>query len=217
MQGSPLFFCDVLKHRFVEEQLGHQPFEAVNLELQLAAPAISIDLAGCVLLSPTIIGRLAMPCLRQMSETVSPLARSRSALRVMAQPRRRSLAFSWVPPGPTYPEIPFRLDQFWGHPGTGSVLRIARWTADGDVILAGPPWQVWRAPSWRKSPRRRRRRPRAQRPWMRRPLRLIRRALPRDPGERQIGDPHGPRSPPKSSEAASQTNGLAIMDHDHSE
>jgi WD40 repeat protein len=32
--------------------------------------------------------------------------------------------------------------------GTGSVLRIARWTADGDVILAGPPWQVWRAPSW---------------------------------------------------------------------
>jgi len=32
--------------------------------------------------------------------------------------------------------------------GTGSVLRIARWTADDDVILAGPPWQVWRAPSW---------------------------------------------------------------------
>ena len=32
--------------------------------------------------------------------------------------------------------------------GTGSVLRVARWTADGDVILAGPPWQVWRAPSW---------------------------------------------------------------------
>jgi WD40 repeat protein len=32
--------------------------------------------------------------------------------------------------------------------GAGSVLRVARWTADGDVILAGPPWQVWRAPSW---------------------------------------------------------------------
>jgi hypothetical protein len=32
--------------------------------------------------------------------------------------------------------------------GTGSVLRVARLTADGDVILAGPPWQVWRAPSW---------------------------------------------------------------------
>jgi WD40 repeat protein len=32
--------------------------------------------------------------------------------------------------------------------GTGSVLRVAQWTADGDAILAGPPWQVWRAPSW---------------------------------------------------------------------
>jgi hypothetical protein len=28
------------------------------------------------------------------------------------------------------------------------VLRVAQWIADGDVILAGPPWQVWRAPSW---------------------------------------------------------------------
>jgi len=24
----------------------------------------------------------------------------------------------------------------------------ARWSADGNVILAGPPWQAWRAPSW---------------------------------------------------------------------
>ena len=32
--------------------------------------------------------------------------------------------------------------------GTGSVLDAARWSADGDVILAGPPWQAWRAPSW---------------------------------------------------------------------
>jgi WD40 repeat protein len=24
----------------------------------------------------------------------------------------------------------------------------ARWTADGNAFLAGPPWQVWRAPSW---------------------------------------------------------------------
>jgi WD40 repeat protein len=23
-----------------------------------------------------------------------------------------------------------------------------RWTADGDALLAGPPWQAWRAPSW---------------------------------------------------------------------
>jgi WD40 repeat protein len=32
--------------------------------------------------------------------------------------------------------------------GTGSYLGEARWTADGDVILAGAPWQAWRAPSW---------------------------------------------------------------------
>ena len=25
---------------------------------------------------------------------------------------------------------------------------MARWSADGDVILAGTPWQAWRAPSW---------------------------------------------------------------------
>jgi WD40 repeat protein len=32
--------------------------------------------------------------------------------------------------------------------GTGSILNAAKWSADGDVILAGPPWQAWRAPSW---------------------------------------------------------------------
>jgi WD40 repeat protein len=32
--------------------------------------------------------------------------------------------------------------------GTGSLLEAARWSTDGDVILAGPPWQAWRAPSW---------------------------------------------------------------------
>ena len=32
--------------------------------------------------------------------------------------------------------------------GTGSMLVAARWSADGDVILAGAPWQAWRAPSW---------------------------------------------------------------------
>jgi hypothetical protein len=29
-----------------------------------------------------------------------------------------------------------------------SNLYAARWSADGDVILAGPPWQAWSAPSW---------------------------------------------------------------------
>ncbi|MEJ2701441.1 MAG: protein kinase [Sedimentisphaerales bacterium] len=32
--------------------------------------------------------------------------------------------------------------------GLGSWLDAARWTADGDVILAGAPWQAWRVPSW---------------------------------------------------------------------
>jgi WD40 repeat protein len=25
---------------------------------------------------------------------------------------------------------------------------VVKWSADGDVILAGPPWQSWSAPSW---------------------------------------------------------------------
>ncbi len=32
--------------------------------------------------------------------------------------------------------------------GTGSYLPAARWSADGDVILVGAPWQAWRAPSF---------------------------------------------------------------------
>jgi WD40 repeat protein len=32
--------------------------------------------------------------------------------------------------------------------GTGSLLLAAIWSADGDTILAGVPWQAWRAPSW---------------------------------------------------------------------
>jgi WD40 repeat protein len=33
-------------------------------------------------------------------------------------------------------------------PGTGSALLAAAWSPDGNVILAGTPWQAWRAPSW---------------------------------------------------------------------
>jgi eukaryotic-like serine/threonine-protein kinase len=32
--------------------------------------------------------------------------------------------------------------------GIGSFFTISKWTADGDTILAGAPWQAWRAPSW---------------------------------------------------------------------
>src|SRR6266576_942748 len=34
--------------------------------------------------------------------------------------------------------------------GTGSLLEAARWSADGDMILAGPPWQRRRT-RWRFS------------------------------------------------------------------
>ncbi|MCI0541982.1 MAG: hypothetical protein L0Z50_42845 [Verrucomicrobiales bacterium] len=30
----------------------------------------------------------------------------------------------------------------------GTASTLGRWSADGDVILAGAPWQAWRAPSW---------------------------------------------------------------------
>ncbi len=32
--------------------------------------------------------------------------------------------------------------------GTGGYLEAATWSADGDVILVGTPWQAWRAPTW---------------------------------------------------------------------
>ena len=33
-------------------------------------------------------------------------------------------------------------------PGSGAGLEYVDWSADGNVILGGPEWQVWRAPSW---------------------------------------------------------------------
>ena len=32
--------------------------------------------------------------------------------------------------------------------GIGGYLDAASWSDDGDVILCGPPWQAWRAPTW---------------------------------------------------------------------
>jgi WD40 repeat protein len=32
--------------------------------------------------------------------------------------------------------------------GEGNYLYLAQWMADGDVIIAGAPWQAWHAPSW---------------------------------------------------------------------
>ena len=32
--------------------------------------------------------------------------------------------------------------------GSVSSVDVARWSAAGNVILAGAPWQAWGAPSW---------------------------------------------------------------------
>src|SRR5262245_27543472 len=32
--------------------------------------------------------------------------------------------------------------------GADSGVSTARWSADGNMILVGPPWQAWSAPSW---------------------------------------------------------------------
>jgi len=46
---------------FVQEQLGHQPLQPIDLDLQFAAAAVGIDLAGRVPLSPTMARRLCDP------------------------------------------------------------------------------------------------------------------------------------------------------------
>jgi hypothetical protein len=34
--------------------------------------------------------------------------------------------------------------------GAGSFMDVARWSADGDVILGGAPWQAWCAPTFQE-------------------------------------------------------------------
>ena len=55
-RGSPLFFSDVLEHRFVQEKLGHEPLEPIDFDLELATPAIGVDRGGVMAFSPAIIG-----------------------------------------------------------------------------------------------------------------------------------------------------------------
>ena len=52
------FFRDLLKHRPIQEQLGDEPLEPLNLVLQLAATAFGADLLRVVPLPPTVGGRL---------------------------------------------------------------------------------------------------------------------------------------------------------------
>ena len=56
--GLTTFFYDVLEHLLIQEQLGDQPLEPIDLALEFAASAIGVDLVGVVLLSPPIIGCL---------------------------------------------------------------------------------------------------------------------------------------------------------------
>jgi hypothetical protein len=53
--GAHHFFCDFLEHLLVQEQLGNQLLESIDLELQFATPTICIDFLGITLLPPPII------------------------------------------------------------------------------------------------------------------------------------------------------------------
>jgi hypothetical protein len=55
-RGSPLFFGDILEHLFIQEKLGHEPLHSLDLDLELAAPAIGNDLGRVVPLSPAMVG-----------------------------------------------------------------------------------------------------------------------------------------------------------------
>ena len=55
-RGSPLFFGDVLEHRFVQEQFRHEPLEAIDFDLELARSAIVVDNRGVMSFSPAVIG-----------------------------------------------------------------------------------------------------------------------------------------------------------------
>src|SRR5207249_360445 len=57
--GSPLFFCDVLKHLFVEHELGDETLEALELAFELADAASIIDDCRVENALPSMIGVLA--------------------------------------------------------------------------------------------------------------------------------------------------------------
>jgi hypothetical protein len=52
------FFCDVLEHRLVQHQLGHQELEPLDLDLQFTAAAFRVDPGGIVALAPARLRRL---------------------------------------------------------------------------------------------------------------------------------------------------------------
>jgi hypothetical protein len=53
--GVTTFFCDVLEHLLVQEELGDELLETLGLALQFTAPALGVELFGLVLASPPIV------------------------------------------------------------------------------------------------------------------------------------------------------------------
>jgi hypothetical protein len=49
------FFCDVLEHLLVQEQLGDQPLEPFGFQLQLTATTIGVRFLGVVSSPPSVV------------------------------------------------------------------------------------------------------------------------------------------------------------------
>lgn len=62
-QASELSRDDILQHRLVQAEIGHQPLELGILFLELAQPLHLRRHQTRVLVAPVVVGRLADPCL----------------------------------------------------------------------------------------------------------------------------------------------------------
>ena len=51
------FFCDLLEHLLVQEQVGDESLATIEFEFQFATPAVRIDPLGILMLSPAIVSR----------------------------------------------------------------------------------------------------------------------------------------------------------------
>jgi WD40 repeat protein len=94
--------------------------------------------AGTVRLCDAVTGKLVQDLPGQMDEA-SGLAFSKDGRRLSSSWTGREAVKLWdVRTGQELLKLS----------GVGSELKHTAWSADGDTILAGPPWQAWHAPSW---------------------------------------------------------------------